>query len=100
MTETLQLPITGMDCAECAGHVRLALAGLPGVDSVEVFLTSEKATIHFDPARVGLPAFRKAVAGAGYSVPEAAAPGKSTNPLGEVSRTVLTLFGIVFGVVL
>ena len=68
---TLEVPVAGMDCAECTQHVRHAIAGLPGVASVDVFLTSEKAIVRLDPAQVDLPAIRRAVQGAGYSVPEA-----------------------------
>ena len=47
----LEVPISGMDCAECTEHVRHAIANLPGVASVEVFLASEKAAVRLDPAR-------------------------------------------------
>jgi len=39
----LEIPVRGMDCAECTHHVQRALAGLPGVQDVRVLLTSEKA---------------------------------------------------------
>jgi diaminohydroxyphosphoribosylaminopyrimidine deaminase/5-amino-6-(5-phosphoribosylamino)uracil reductase len=35
---TLEIPISGMDCAECTQHVRHAIEKLPGVQSVNVFL--------------------------------------------------------------
>jgi Cd2+/Zn2+-exporting ATPase/Cu+-exporting ATPase len=83
-------------------HVKRAIAALPGVDSVEVFLASEKAVVSLDPQLVDLPGIRKAVAGAGYSVPEAEGPKSAEKPsdLRDFSRTVLTLLGIVFGLVL
>lgn len=71
---TLEVPIKGMDCAECTQHVQHAIAQLPGVESVYVLLSSEKAIIQLDPALVDLPAIRKAVESAGYSVPEALTP--------------------------
>jgi Cd2+/Zn2+-exporting ATPase/Cu+-exporting ATPase len=97
--QTLEIPVRGMDCAECTLHVKHAIAALPGVHSVEVYLASEKAVVSLDPQAVGLPAIRKAVAGAGYSVPEAENAEKPTG-LQDFSRTVLTLLGIVFGLVL
>ncbi|HKZ03035.1 MAG TPA: heavy metal-associated domain-containing protein, partial [Pyrinomonadaceae bacterium] len=68
-TQTLEISVGGMDCAECTEHVQHAIAALPGVESVNVFLASEKAVVRLDPARVDVPAIRKAVEGAGYSVP-------------------------------
>ena len=102
--QTLELPVRGMDCAECASHVRTALCAVPGVASAEVLLSAEKAVITLDPARVDVPTLRRAIAGAGYQSPEqpqdtdhAAAVAASGT---AISRQVLTLFGIVFGVVL
>ena len=98
--ETLDIPVTGMDCAECTQHVQHAIAALPGVASVNVFLAAEKATVRFDPTLVDLSALRKAVEGAGYAVPVAESPGPAPSPLANFTRPVLTVFGIVFGAVL
>lgn len=98
--KTLEVPVVGMDCAECTLHVQHAIAALPGVESVNVFLTSEKAAIRLDPTLVDLPAIRKAVEGAGYSVPDTAAPPVASSRLDDFTRPILTLFGVVFGVVL
>ncbi|MCL4561683.1 MAG: cadmium-translocating P-type ATPase [Chloroflexi bacterium] len=103
--QTLEIPVKGMDCAECVLHVEHALAGLPGVDSVQVYLTSEKAVLKADPAQITLPAIRKAVEGAGYSVPDAPdlsqpPKGNAVATLADFTRPVLTLFGVVFGAVL
>lgn len=66
-----------MDCADCTRHVQSALAALPGVQNVEVLLSSEQAIVQLDPAQVTLPALRAAVASAGYSVPEELAPAQT-----------------------
>jgi Cd2+/Zn2+-exporting ATPase/Cu+-exporting ATPase len=100
IVKTLEVPIKGMDCAECTMHVQHAIAALPGVESVNVYLASEKAAIRLDQTLVDLPAIRKAVEGAGYSVPDTAAPPVASSPLGDFTRPILTLFGVVFGVVL
>jgi Cu+-exporting ATPase len=98
---TIEIPIQGMDCSECTLHVQKAIADLPGVEAVDVFLSSEKAIIQLDPAKVDLPAIRKAVESAGYSIPESATKQQSTtSTLNDFTRRILTLFGIVFGVVL
>jgi Cu+-exporting ATPase len=98
--KTLEVPVRGMDCAECSMHVQHAIAGLPGVESVSVYLASEKAIVSFDPQRVDLALIRSAVQGAGYSVPEVAAAPDKTSFVDAFSRPVLTLLGVVFGVVL
>lgn len=100
-TETLELQIAGMDCGECTQAVQHAIARLPGVESVQVFLSSEKAVIRLDPARVQLHALHAAIEGAGYRVPAptpaAAAPAPQLNNL---ARRISTLLGFVFGMVL
>ena len=99
----LEVPVQGMDCAECTMHVQHALAALPGVDDVHVLLSSEKAVLQVDPALVDLPTIRKAVEGAGYTVPEPQTK-KGVEPnsrsLTTFTRPILMLFGMVFGAVL
>lgn len=101
MQKTIELPVNGMDCAECTLHVKKAISTLPGVASVEVFLASEKAVIQLDPEQADLTSIRKAVEGAGYSIPqeEDAKEPQAYQP-GVFTRQVLLLFGIVFGFVL
>ncbi len=98
--QTLQVSVRGMDCAECTEHVQHAIAALPGVASVDVFLASEKAVVRLDPAQVDLPAIRQAVAGAGYEVPPTDSTESPPSSMGDFTRRVLTLFELVFGAVL
>ncbi|OGO41268.1 MAG: copper-translocating P-type ATPase [Chloroflexi bacterium RBG_16_58_14] len=88
-----------MDCADCTLHVKRAIAALPGVEAVEVFLASEKAIVSLDPQLVDLPAIRKAVAGAGYAVAKVEEEEKPP-ALRDFTRPILTLLGVVFGLVL
>jgi Cu+-exporting ATPase len=99
-SKTIEIPILGMDCADCTLHVQHAIAALPGVESVNVYLASEKAVVQLDPQRVDLPAIRQAVAGAGYAV--AAELDESPEPrhAANFTRPIITLFGIVFFAVL
>ena len=48
--KSLSLPVDGMSCASCVGRVEKALAGLDGVSHASVNLTTERASIDFDPA--------------------------------------------------
>jgi P-type Cu+ transporter len=98
--QTVEVPIHGICCAEEAADVRRAIASVPGVQAVEVLLTAEKAIVHIDPAVVGLSHIRGAVASTGCSVPTEEAVPTDGSVGGEISRQVLGLFGLIFGVVL
>jgi Cu+-exporting ATPase len=65
----ISLPVQGMSCASCVAHVERALKELPGVSDVVVNLATNKASLTYDPAQVGLPALTTAVADVGYVVP-------------------------------
>ncbi len=94
---TVEIPIEGMDCAECARHVQQAIAELPGVESVTILLAAEKAVIRLDPDQVDLSAIRKAVAAVGdYSVPEVSEISPSARPTGDLSRRPFGLLAMVF----
>ncbi len=98
---TLEIPVSGMDCAECTLHVQHAIAALPGVQHVDVFLASEKALVRCDPHQVDLKLISHAVAAAGYRVPDqSTAPDRAGDLHRSYSRQVFTLFGIVFFAVL
>jgi Cu+-exporting ATPase len=98
--KTIEVPIQGMDCADCTRHVQKAIAEIPGIDSVEVFLTTEKAVVRHDPERVNLDSIRKAVEGAGYSLAKQEEPQPSRADWSGFTRSVLTLMGVVFGAVI
>lgn len=104
--QTIEVPIQGMDCAECTRHVQHAIAALPGVQGVEVYLASEKAVVRLDPKQVDLPAIRRAVEGAGYKAPERLERGQATLETTGVGRRlslllaglfILILVGVVLG---
>jgi Cu+-exporting ATPase len=104
---TLEVPIRGMDCADCTRTVQRALAALPGVQSVEVLLAAEKAVLQVGAAPPDLGAIRAAVRDAGYDVPEtprrleaAAPPAAQAERYSEIARRVWALIGLVFGAVL
>ena len=65
----LCLPVGGMTCASCVGHVEGALRRVPGVSSAVVNLATERATVEIDTAQVPLKELACAVAGVGYTVP-------------------------------
>ena len=67
-TKQLTLPITGMTCANCVATVERGLKKQEGVQAAVVNLSSERATVTFDPSAVGLPDLVARVARTGYGV--------------------------------
>ena len=70
MTEAKQLtlPITGMTCANCVATVERSLKKLDGVSTAVVNLSSERATVEFDPHKLALPQIISRVERAGYGI--------------------------------
>ena len=67
--ETIDLKVVGMDCEGCVKSVTRMLAGVPGVEKVNVSLAEGKASVTYDPAKSGIAQFKKAVERAGYKAP-------------------------------
>src|SRR6266508_598243 len=67
-TKQLTLPITGMTCANCVATVERNLKKLDGVQSAVVNLSSERATVEFEPAKLQLNDMIARVNRAGYGV--------------------------------
>jgi P-type Cu+ transporter len=70
MAESKQvtLPITGMTCANCVATVERNLKKSKGVNSASVNLSSERATIEFDPTLSSLEDLIGRVERAGYGI--------------------------------
>lgn len=66
--ETVTLKIDGMTCMGCVGSVMRVLRETPGVDHADVSLAEKRATVRFDPARVGIAQLRSVIEGAGFDV--------------------------------
>jgi Cu+-exporting ATPase len=64
-----------MTCANCSATIERNLARLPGVESVAVNLATERATVHYDPARLGIPEMADLIAELGYRVIESGKGG-------------------------
>jgi Cu+-exporting ATPase len=97
---TTEVPVQGMDCAECTRHVKHAIEQVDGVETVEVYLAAEKAIIQHQPGSLDEKAIRKAVASAGYSVPPHPSQAASSPAPPDYTRSILSLLGILFGVIL
>ena len=67
-TKQLTLPVTGMTCANCVATVERNLKRLDGVGSAVVNLSSERATVEFDPLKLDLSVIIARVERAGYGI--------------------------------
>jgi copper chaperone CopZ len=68
-TETLNLPVRGMTCGNCARSVERTLASTPGVTKALVELQGERAIVEYDPELVKPEVLANAVRDLGYEVP-------------------------------
>ena len=64
----ISLPVEGMTCAACVGHVESALKGVPGVVEASVNLATEKASVELASSEVPFAVIQEAVSGAGYKI--------------------------------
>jgi Cu+-exporting ATPase len=85
LVQTATLAIEGMTCASCANFVERALTRTPGVQSAQVNLATEKATVAFTPTLTDRAQLKAAVEAAGYQVAESAAPTPVNQPKAEAS---------------
>lgn len=69
-SRTLELPVAGMTCQDCADTVASALRRVSGVRNVQVLLAAERATVTFDPVQTSRDQLVAAVGEAGYTVRE------------------------------
>ena len=64
--QEITLPVSGMTCAACQGHVQQGLAEVPGVARATVDLMTRSAFVAYDPARTSPAALVAAVKDSGY----------------------------------
>src|SRR5687768_1430620 len=98
----LTLPITGMTCANCVATVERNLKKLDGVNTAVVNLSSERATVDYEPTKLKLTDMIARVERAGYGV----ATGEAEliikrladdNDARRLEKVLLKLEGVVEG---
>ncbi len=100
------LEVTGMTCASCSARVERTLRKLPGVQSANVNLATEKATVAFDPAVIGLADFRRAIEDVGYGIAQQEARVAEGDTHAEATRREIaavrnkTAFALALGVLI
>ncbi len=70
-TQQINLPITGMTCANCVRTVERTLKKTEGVSEAVVNFATEKASVTFDPAQLKVADLIQRVDKAGYGVAQA-----------------------------
>jgi Cu+-exporting ATPase len=69
-TEKVILPVGGMTCAACSSRVERTLNKLEGVIRAQVNLATEKATVDYLPAKIGINNLKNTISRLGYFVKE------------------------------
>lgn len=84
-TARVELPITGMTCANCALTVERTLNRVDGVVEASVNLATERASVEYLPGAISLAAIQQAIRDVGYDV-IVAADGQSPEDVERVAR--------------
>ena len=71
--QTTTFKITGMTCGGCVNAVTKILNAVDGVDTVNVSLASNAATVQFDERKISLQKLKSAVTEGGYGTEGVAA---------------------------
>jgi len=78
-TETVELPLLGMTCANCAATIQRRLNKVEGVLNAEVNYANERATVAFVPGVTSYSDLVAAVRKAGYDVVETTGAGETAD---------------------
>ncbi|MCJ7736861.1 MAG: heavy metal translocating P-type ATPase, partial [Anaerolineae bacterium] len=74
ITARVDLPITGMTCANCAATVERTLTRVPGIVEAAVNLATERASVEYIPGVTTVASIIQAIETAGYGVVQATTP--------------------------
>ncbi len=78
-TAKIEIPVSGMTCANCAATIERNLVKLPGVTAASVNYATERASVEYIPTLVGYNEFKQKIIDVGYGVIEgSAACGRPT----------------------
>jgi len=67
MTNTIDIPVSGMHCAACVGRVQGAAEAAPGVSGAVVNLLTKTATVEYDPTIASPQSLVAAISATGYT---------------------------------
>ena len=66
--ETVVLKLSGLHCSSCSLNIDGELEDTEGVFSSKTSYAKQESVVHYDPARVSLPALKKVITSLGYEV--------------------------------
>jgi Cu+-exporting ATPase len=69
-TARIEIPVTGMTCANCSATIERNLKRMPGVVNANVNLATERASVEFIPTLAGYGDFKGKIEDLGYGVVE------------------------------
>jgi P-type Cu+ transporter len=81
------IPVSGLTCASCVGHVQAALEAEPGVTLAEVNLVNREAKVSFDPAATDTQTLVQAIRNRGYGAEEPAEGSSLEEELAAQEKT-------------
>jgi copper chaperone CopZ len=70
MTETIELTVAELDCADEARQIEGALGRLTGVEEVRTAVSVRRTTVAYDPSRTGPDQIREVIHNLGMTVTE------------------------------
>src|SRR4051794_14997572 len=91
-TSEATLAVEGMTCASCVARIERGLKKLPGVVDASVNLATEKATVQYAPAKVGVNDILHKIDDLGYQPSALDAPAPP--PPAEESEITLDVSGM------
>ena len=93
--KSIVLNVVGMTCAVCVGAVEKAVAGVDGVNSVNVNLANGKLKAEYDENKTNIDEIKNAVVNAGYGIGENNADGADNNMKSMLKRLIIsTVFAL------
>ncbi len=87
----LQLDIEGMTCASCSAAIERTVRKQKGVESINVNLATNKASLVYDPSVIKLSQIKQAVEKAGYKASEAKAEDDADQKRKEAAFRRMTI---------
>ncbi|RPJ58123.1 MAG: heavy metal translocating P-type ATPase, partial [Acidobacteria bacterium] len=82
-SSAVTLPVTGMSCAACARTIERTLKGVDGVEAAAVNYATNRATVKFDAAVLGIEDLVAAVREVGYDILDGGAIGPAASAADE-----------------
>ena len=92
LTEKVDLDVMGMTCAACSNKIEKVLNRISGVNKATVNLTTESATVEYNPDMTSVDEFQQRIKNLGYEAqPKKEASEKSSQKEKQLKRQLIKL---------